>query len=92
MVPIASNPNIHSPNQSTTALATDVPALADFSLDVLPQALGTLLTRPKLWHLLGASLCALVCAKRGNKQPQVTTFVRKADRLFGPNPKLGLYL
>ena len=44
-------------------MATDVPAQADFGLDVLPQALGPLLTRPKLWHLLGASLCALVCAK-----------------------------
>ena len=44
-------------------MAADVPAQADFSLDVLPQALGPLLTRPKLWHLLGAALCALVCAK-----------------------------
>ena len=44
-------------------MAADVPAQADFSLDVLPQALGPLLTRPKFWHLLGAALCALVCAK-----------------------------
>ena len=49
---------------SIAALMTaDVPAQADFSLDVLPQALGPLLTRPKFWHLLGAALCALVCAK-----------------------------
>ena len=45
-------------------MAADVPAQTDFSLDVLPQALGPLLTRPKFWHLLGAALCALVCAKR----------------------------
>ena len=44
-------------------MAADVPAQADFGLDVLPQALGPLLTRPKLWHLLGTALCALVCAK-----------------------------
>ena len=39
-------------------MAADVPAQTDFSLDVLPQALGPLLTRPKFWHLLGAALCA----------------------------------
>ena len=44
-------------------MAADVPAQADFSLDVLPQALGPLLTRPKFWHLLGAALCASLCAK-----------------------------
>ena len=73
-------------------MAADVPAQADFSLDVLPQALGPLLTRAKFWHLLGAALCALVCAKCGYKQPQVTAFVRKASRLFSANQKLGLHL
>ena len=38
-------------------------AQTDFALDVLPQALGPLLTSPKLWHLLRAALCALMCAK-----------------------------
>ena len=40
------------------------PPQTDFGLDVLPQALGPLLTRAKFWHLLGAALCTLVCAKR----------------------------
>ena len=40
------------------------PPQADLGLDVLPQALGPLLTSPKLWHLLSVALCALVCAKR----------------------------
>ena len=44
-------------------MAADIPPETNFSLDVLPQALGPLLTRAKFWHLLGAALCELVCAK-----------------------------
>ena len=73
-------------------MAADVPAQADFSLDALPQAAGPLLTRPKFWHLLGASLCAFVCTKIGYKQPQVITFVRKANGLCSSDQRLGQYL